>query len=544
MSENIVRIFDTTLRDGSQGENISFSVEDKLRIAARLDEFGVHYIEGGWPGSNPKDVLFFKRARNLELGNAKIVAFGSTRRKNLSARQDPNLAALVEAGTPVVSIFGKSWLLHVEDALSVTPEENLCMIGESVSYIKSFDKEVIYDAEHFFDGYKDNPKYAVSTLEAAARGGADVVVLCDTNGGCLPSEIGKIVREVAAGVQTKIGIHAHNDGDLAVANTIAAVENGVVHVQGTFNGYGERCGNANLCSVIPNLQMKLNRECIPAENMAGLTALSLFVSEVANRSHPNSMPFVGRSAFAHKGGIHVSAVMKNPRTYEHVEPESTGNRRRALVSDLSGKSNILYNSEKLNIDLGRHRDKIPEIIDRLKHRENEGYSFEAAGGSLELFIKNTTGEWKDFFGLGGIRIMVEKDSNGRSRAEATIRLKVEGITAHVAAEGNGPVHALDNALREALTAFYPEVERIQLSDYKVRVLNQKDGTAAQVRVLVDFTAGKNRFGTVGVSENIIEASWQALTDGYSYFLLKYGDGKRVPGDTAVRKQTNIVRSFA
>ncbi|MFC1555189.1 citramalate synthase, partial [candidate division KSB1 bacterium] len=436
------------------------------------------------------------------------------------------LTELIAAETPAVSIFGKSWLLHVENALRITPEENISMIGESVDYAKRNGKEVVYDAEHFFDGYKSDPSYALQSLKAAENGGADVIVLCDTNGGSFPWEIGEIISIVREKVSIPLGIHTHNDSELAVANTLAAVENGVEHVQGTINGYGERCGNANLCSVIPNLQIKMNYDCIPDDSANHLTALSHFVSEIANRSHQANFPFVGRSSFAHKGGIHVNAVMKDPVTYEHIKPESVGNKRRVLVSDLSGKSNILYKAEEMEIDLNKNKEKIPEIVNELKILEKSGFQFEAAEGSFELLIKKTTGEWNEFFELGGFRILIEKDKKGIPRSEATIRLKVDGLKEHIACEGKGPVHALDEALRKALTSFYPEVKKLSLSDYKVRVLNKNDGTKAQVRVLIDFSSEDLKYGTVGVSGNIIEASWQALTDGYSYYLLKSSEKSR------------------
>ncbi|MDZ7262857.1 MAG: citramalate synthase [candidate division KSB1 bacterium] len=518
MEKTKIKLFDTTLRDGTQGEKISLSAEDKLRIARRLDEFGMDYIEGGWPMSNPRDVVFFQKAAQTEFKHARLVAFGSTMRVGHSPEQDPNLQALLQAHTPAVSIFGKSWLLHVNKALRISPEDNLNLITESIAFLKAHGKEVIYDAEHFFDGFKDNPSYALQTLLAAQRAGADVIVLCDTNGGSLPSEVVAIIQKVKPELSVPLGIHAHNDSDLAVANTIVAVQNGCVHVQGTINGYGERCGNANLCSVIPDLQLKGGFYCVPEENLSKLTALSYFVSEVANLSHPDNLPFVGKSAFAHKGGIHVSAVSRDASTYEHVAPEKLGNERRVLVSDLSGKSNILYKADELNINLDQ--EKVPEIVEKLKHLEYDGYQFEAAEGSLELLMRKINGELKDFFNLKGFRVLIEKNESEEVRAEATIRVLVNGQMEHTAAEGNGPVHALDNALRKALTKFFPEISQMHLSDYKVRVLNGAEGTAAKVRVLIDSTADGASWSTVGVSENIIEASWQALTDSISYYLLR------------------------
>jgi len=525
METRQIRIFDTTLRDGSQGENISFSLDDKLRIAQRLDEFGVHYIEGGWPGSNPKDFEFFQKAKQMRFKHAKIVAFGSTRRAKNSAENDNNLRTLLEAETPVISLFGKSWLLHVRNALGITPEENLKLIADTILFLKSYGKEVIYDAEHYFDGYKDNPDYAMNTILVAERAGADVIVLCDTNGGTLPTDLAQIVRETRKRIKISLGIHAHNDSDMGVANSIIAVEEGCEHVQGTINGYGERCGNANLCSVIPNLQLKQGYKCVPDESLSQLNSLSHFVSEIANVRIPSNMPFVGKSAFTHKGGIHVSAVMKDHRTYEHIVPEKVGNSRRVLVSDLSGKSNVLYKADELNIDLEKQKEKVPEIVDRLKDLENAGYQFEAAESSFELLVKKMTGEWQDFFKLEGFRVIIEKNSHGSPRSEATVRLRVNEVIEHSASEGNGPVHALDKALRKALVKFFPEIKEMHLSDYKVRVLNAKNGTGAKVRVLIESSTDKATWSTVGVSENIIEASWQALMDSVSYYLMLKKDGR-------------------
>lgn len=516
---NTIQIFDTTLRDGTQGEKVSFSAEDKFRIAKRLDEFGVHYIEGGWPGSNPKDMAFFSKAKTHSFKNAKIVAFGSTCRAGNSPDEDPNLNALIEAETPAVSIFGKSWLLHVSEALYITPEENLALISGSIEYLKRYDKEVIYDAEHFFDGYKDNPEYALSTLKAAEKAGADILVLCDTNGGTLTSEISEIVADVARDVNTPLGIHTHNDCELAVANSLAAIEAGAIHVQGTVNGYGERCGNANLCSIIPTLQLKMGYACVSSDKLQHLSTLSKFVSELGNLSPDHKQPFVGRSAFAHKGGIHVSAVIKNEQTYEHIRPELVGNKRRVLVSDLSGKSNVCYKSDELGLDVDKYSKESSEIVQKLKDLENQGYQFEAAEASFELLVKQMTNNAPEFFSLEGFRIIMERDASGKSRSEATIRVKVNGQIEHSAAEGNGPVHALDAALRKALREFYPEITSMKLQDYKVRVLNEKDGTGAKVRVLIDSSKDTATWGTVGVSENIIDASWQALTDGITYYLM-------------------------
>ncbi len=515
-----IQIFDTTLRDGTQGEKISLSVDDKLKIAQRLDQFGVDYIEGGWPGSNPKDRLFFEKAKNLRFQHAKLVAFGSTHHPARSVEKDTNVQELLRAETPAISLFGKSWILHVREALKIEPERNLDIIHETIAYLKKHGREVIYDAEHFFDGYKADPEYALQSLRAAHEAGADILVLADTNGGSLPYEILRAIMEVKKNLPAPLGIHAHNDSDLAVANTLAAVQAGCTHVQGTINGYGERCGNANLCSVIPNLQIKMGYDCVPEESLRELTALARYVSEIANLSHPNNMPFVGASAFAHKGGIHVSAVMKNARTYEHMEPEKVGNERRVLVSDLSGRSNILYKSEEIGIDLKKHAAEVPKIVQKIKQLEHEGYQFEAAEASFELLLRRGIGQKTDFFELQGFRVVIEKRPGENPISEASIKVRVNGVVEHTAAEGDGPVNALDNALRKSLNKFFPELEHMKLADYKVRVLNENFGTAAKVRVLIESKDQASHWTTVGSSENIIEASWQALTDSISYFLLK------------------------
>ncbi len=518
MSKSI-KLFDTTLRDGTQGEEVSFSADDKLRIAKRLDHLGIDYIEGGWPGSNPRDKAFFEQAANHNFHQAKIVAFGSTAHPNGDVETDPNLAALLEADTPAVSIFGKSWMLHVEDALGISGEENIRLIYESIKWIKAHGREVIYDAEHFFDGYKDDPDYAISTLKAARQGGADVLVLCDTNGGMLPHQIEATVKEVRRQIEWSVGIHAHNDGELAVANTLTAVQAGCEHVQGTINGYGERCGNANLCSIIPNLHFKMGMPTIDEKALEDLTSCSRFVSELANLQPDSRQPYVGSSAFAHKGGIHVSAVLKNPLTYEHLEPERIGNQRRVLVSDLAGKSNLRYKADELDINLDTNGKDLKDIIDTLKKREFEGYTYEAAEASLNLLIRKITGSWHDPVKLEGFRLLIEKNETDQQRCEATIRVNAGESTEHTAAEGNGPVHALDQAFRKALIRFFPEIENMRLQDYKVRVLNESAGTGAKVRVLIDSASGECKWSTVGVSENIIEASWEALIDSYSYYLL-------------------------
>jgi len=526
----MVKIFDTTLRDGSQGEGVSFSSEDKVKVAHALDEFGVHYIEGGWPGSNPKDIAFFKMAAKAGLKHARVAAFGSTRRAHNRPEEDQNLLAIVETGAPTAAIFGKSWDLHLSDALRVTREQNLEMISDSVAYLKTRGMEVIYDAEHFFDGYKQNPAYALKTLEAAQESGAEVIVLCDTNGGTLPHEIGLIMGEVKKTIRVPLGIHTHNDSGCAVAASIEAVRQGAVHVQGTINGYGERCGNANLCSIIPILKLKMGIDCVSDPSLAKLTELSHYVSELANMTHPMALPFVGESAFAHKGGIHVSAVERNPSTYEHVTPERVGNKRRILVSDLSGKSNVRYKAMQFGIDLERIGDRssaTKEILKRLKELEHSGYQFEGAESSFEILMKKLMGRFKDYFTLEGFRVITEKRGPKQSvLSEATIKVTVDGEKELTASEGVGPVNALDKALRKALLVFYPTLSEMKLIDYKVRVLETDKATAAQVRVLIESSDGTETWGTVGVSENVIEASWLALVDSISYKLMKDEKGGR------------------
>lgn len=516
-------LYDTTLRDGTQGEDVTFSVEDKLKIAQRLDEFGIHYIEGGWPGSNPRDMEFFNRVKEIRFKHAKIVAFGSTRRAKNRVEDDANIRALLDAETPVVTIFGKSWLLHVKSALQISEEENLEIIEDSVSYLKAHGRELIYDAEHFFDGYKDNKEYALKTLRAAERAGAEVIVLCDTNGGTMPHEVSTIVNEVKNHIKVPLGIHTHNDCELAVANTLAAVAQGAVQVQGTMNGYGERCGNANLCSIIPNLQIKFGYCCVHPEQLRRLTDLSHYVSELANLSPRKHLAFVGESAFAHKGGVHVSAVMKTPATYEHIEPEQVGNRRRVLISDLSGRSNVVFKAQELGIDLQEKSSETQSIVEDIKQKEFDGYRFEDAEGSLELLIKQRINDigWKDFFELDEFKIIIHKESkDSHPVSEALMKVRVGEEIEHTAAEGNGPVNALDNALRKALEKFYPELKSVHLSDYKVRVLDGQDGTRAKVRVLITTNNGQVSYNTVGVSTDIIEASWKALADSIYYHLMK------------------------
>lgn len=533
-----VYIFDTTLRDGTQGEGVSLSVEDKLKIAQKLDELGVHYIEGGWPGSNNKDIEFFERARSLNLKHAKITAFGSTRRKGITPQEDANLNKILESGVSVATIFGKSWDFHVTTALETTLEENLAMIGDSVRYLKQHGLEVIYDAEHFFDGYKHNAEYALATLKQAHDAGADWIVLCDTNGGSMPDEIKSIVQTVKERIPARIGIHAHNDCELGVANSLAAVQAGARQVQGTINGFGERCGNANLVSVIPNLQLKLGYEVISAEQLRSLSAVARYVSEIANVSMPVNQPFVGSAAFAHKGGIHVSAIRKHPKTYEHIEPELVGNKQRVLVSELAGQSNIMFKAQELQLDFALDNEQARAAINRIKQLEHEGYQFEGADASLELLLREAAGSLQEAFTVESFKILVEK-SNDRAGvvSEAIVKLRLGEEIVYTAAEGNGPVNALDNALRKALEQYYPSIKGMHLADYKVRVIDEKNATAAKVRVLIESADANNSWSTVGVSENVIEASWQALVDSMRYALLGQ---ERVDTQPAEPKRLGIV----
>ncbi len=525
MEQNLsyISIYDTTLRDGSQGEGVSFSAEDKLKVARKLDEFGVAYVEGGWPGSNPKDAEFFSRARDVEFKNAKLAAFGSTRRAKLAAEDDPQILKLVEAQTPVIAIFGKSWDLHVTDVFRITLEQNLDMIYDSVKFLVSAGREVIFDAEHFFDGYKSDRQFALETLSRAQAAGAACVSLCDTNGGSLPFEVRDIVREVVSQLTVPVGIHAHDDSGLAVANSIVAVENGAVHVQGTMNGMGERCGNANLCAIMPILELKMNRQCLPDGALVNLTEVSRSIDEIANRVPDVSLPFVGAAAFAHKGGVHVDAVMKNPLTYEHVVPETVGNSRRVLVSELAGSSSVVQKAAKYDIDLGKQSPEVKRVLDRVMNMEHEGYSFEDAEASFELLLKKSVGLYRKLFDLKSFRIIVEKrGADEETITEATLKIGVGDEEAFVVAEGDGPVHALDNALRLALGRFYgEELAKIKLTDFKVRVLNTKDATAAKVRTIIESRDRDAVWSTVGVSPNIIEASWAALADSVEYGLLKH-----------------------
>jgi len=517
-----VELYDTTLRDGAQAEDIAFSLEDKLRITRALDEFGVAYVEGGWPGANPKDSAYFAEVRRLPLRRARVVAFGSTRRPRRRAAEDETLRALVAAGTPAVTIFGKSWDLHVADVLRVEPAENLAMIEDSVSYLRGEVPEVIYDAEHFFDGFRSDPEYALATLAAASRGGAARLVLCDTNGGMLTEDLVAVVRRVRREQpRAALGIHVHNDAEMAVANSVAAVRAGCVQVHATVNGYGERCGNANLCSIVPALQIKLGIPCVPPESLARLGELARFVAELANMPTWKHQPYVGDSAFAHKAGIHVSAILRNPLTYEHVRPEDVGNRQRVLVSDYSGRASILHKAAAFGVDLKAKDPKTLAILTHLKELEGRGFQFEGAEASFELLVKRSLGRAPRFFELKGARVIIEKRREREEPiSEVTVKLAVDGKVEHTVAEGNGPVNALDAALRKALNRFYPTLREMELIDYKVRVLTGEAGTAALVRVLVESGDATGRWGTVGVSTNIIEASWQALVDAIEYKLLR------------------------
>ncbi len=522
----VVDIYDTTLRDGAQAEDISFLVEDKLRITQKLDELGIPYIEGGWPGANPKDIDFFKEVKKLSLKHATIVAFGSTRKANNPVSKDPNLHELIKAGTSTITIFGKSWNLHVEDALNISLKKNLEIISDSVAYLVSKKRRVFYDAEHFFDGYKADPDYAIQTLKKAEESGAECIILCDTNGGTMPWEIKDIFRAVVRDIRTPLGIHTHNDSETAVANALVAVDLGAKQVQGTMNGFGERCGNANLCSLIPNLKLKMKVGCISDEQMKRLVEVSRFVSEIANLPHNKKQAYVGESAFAHKGGVHVHAVRKKAETYEHVLPQSVGNIQRFLVSDSSGKSNLIQKAKEYGIKVSEKGKELQELLHNLKTLENQGYQFEGADGSFELLMRKAFGKHRRFFDFIKFRVIVEKQmDNGQTVSEASIQLQVGNEIEHTVALGNGPVNALDNGLRKALEKFYPELKNVRLLDYKVRVLATTVGTRAQVRVLIESGDQTRKWGTVGVSENIIEASWQALVDSIEYKLLKVEEEK-------------------
>jgi len=519
-----VEVYDTTLRDGAQQAGVSFSVEDKLKIARKLDELGIHYIEGGWPGSNPKDEQFFKRAMTLRLARGVLVAFGSTRRPKTRASADANLVALVEAGVPVVTIVGKSWDGQVIRVLETTLEENLDMIAESIVFLKSKGIRVFFDAEHYFDGYKANPGYALKTAVAAREAGAECIVLCDTNGGSLPEEVDVAVRATRKKVAGRVGIHAHNDGELAVANSLVAVAAGAAHVQGTINGYGERCGNASLCSVIPALQLKMGMACIGSDHLQKLTEVSRYVSELANLRPFARQPYVGTSAFTHKGGLHVSGVNKWTESYQHIDPAAVGNRSGVLVSELSGVSNIVHKAKERGLPLAR-REEARRILEQVKLLESRGFQYEEAEASFELLVHRARSDYKPPFELVDFMVVVESRrrpaaGGGEVLAEATVKVRVGDQVIHTASEGDGPVNALDAALRKALTWFYPDVARVELTDYKVRILDESAGTESQVRVLIESGDGQHQWRTVGSSENIIEASWLALADSLEYWLLK------------------------
>ncbi len=515
-------LYDTTLRDGAQTEGIALSVDDKVKIARKLDQLGVHYIEGGF--SHPSirgDIEFFAHMRKEPLEQAKLVVFGMTRRAGLQAEDDPGVRNLVELGAPAAAIVGKTWDLHVTHALRVDLEENLRMIRETVTYVKAHGVEVCFDAEHFFDGFTHNRDYALQCLRAAAEAGADTVCLCDTNGGMLPREVEEAVAVVRAEVPGPLGIHAHNDCDLAMANTLAAVEAGAVQVQGTMNGYGERCGTTNLCSIIANLQLKLGRQVLTEEQLAHLYEAAHYVASIANMPPPERDAYVGRSAFSHKGGMHVDAMLKHPRTYEHTRPDLVGNERRYLVSDISGRGSVIFKAQSLDLGLDKDSPQAKEIMERIAEMEHAGYQFDGAEASFELLVQKSVGRYQPRFDLEGFRVIVEKDRDGDLRTEATIKVKVDGEEEHTAAEGDGPVHALDNALRKALERFYPQLHGIRLTDFKVRVVDApSQATAASVRVMIESRAGADTWTTVGVHTNIIEASWQALVDGVEYGLLK------------------------
>jgi 2-isopropylmalate synthase len=516
-----VEIYDTTLRDGTQGHGISFSVADKLRIAERLDAFGVAYIEGGWPGSNPKDIEFFREAKSRTFNTARLAAFGSTRRKGVKAEDDDQVKLLVDASTPVVTIFGKTSLLHVREVLQTTPKENLEMIADTVRYLKRHGTFVVYDAEHCFDGFKEDREHALATLKAAESAGADVITLCDTNGGSLPGEVAEITRLARASVKVRIGIHTHDDIGLGVANALAAIEVGATHVQGTINGYGERTGNCNLTSVIPNLQFKLKKSCVPPASLATLTELSQFVDEMANLRPNPRLPWVGAAAFSHKGGTHVNAVQKVLHSYEHIDPSSVGNTRHVLISDLAGRSNIVLKARELGFDLSNETPHLKAMLKKIKDLEHQGYEFEAADGSLALLIRRALTGAVPPFHVDAYHVSMRSEGHA-SVCEATVKVRVGDKQSHTVADGDGPVNALDAALRSALVTFYPQLQSVRLTDYKVRIVDSRSGTAAITRVLIESSDGTSEWGTIGVNENIIEASLQALVDSLEYALIRAG----------------------
>jgi 2-isopropylmalate synthase len=515
-----IEIYDTTLRDGTQGEGINFSVADKIRLAERFDAFGIHYIEGGWPGSNPRDIEFFQQAAKKRWKNSKIAAFGSTRRKKIAVEEDAQVKLLIDAKTPVVTIFGKTWLLHVQKVLRTTADENIAMIADTVAYLKANGRQVIYDAEHAFDGYKDNGKYAMATWVAAAEAGADCVVLCDTNGGCLPSEIRRITEEAVKNVPTRVGIHTHNDIGVGVANALEALEVGAVQVQGTMNGFGERTGNCSLTSVIPNVALKMNKTCVPAASLPKLSELSQFVDEIANLRHDTRMPWVGATAFAHKGGMHVNAVQKVAHSFEHINPEAIGNRRRILMSDLAGRSNIVMKAQEMGFEIDNDTPELKQILQRIKELEHEGYEFEAAEASMALLIQKTLKHQALPFNVDSYHVSMRKE-NDFAICQATIKVRVGDEVEHTVDEGDGPVNALDGAMRKALRKFFPrQLKQVRLTDYKVRILDSSGGTAAKTRVFIESSDGKESWSTVGAHDNIIEASLRALVDSFEYRLMR------------------------
>lgn len=517
-----IALYDTTLRDGMQMEGMSVSVTEKVRIALRLAELGIPYIEGGFPGSNPKDAEFFRQMEKEPLGPTRMTAFGTTRASGLPAEKDPVMRTLADTNVPALCIVGKTWDLHVEKVLKVDREENLRMIADSISFLRGQGYEVLYDAEHFFEAYANHPHYALQCLMAAVEGGADAVVLCDTNGAVLPQEVGDVVRSVVGqiGDTCIVGIHSHNDSGCAVANSLAAVEAGALHVQGTINGYGERCGNADLCSIIPNLQLKMGFECIPPESLARITDLSHFVAEVCNLPPDPHQPYVGRNAFAHKGGLHVSAISEDPRTFEHIEPSTVGNDPHILVSELSGKGTVRRRLQELGYGSEEQSEAAGRILEVLKSKEHQGYQYEAADASFELLLRSELGLERHFFRLESFRIIVEKREDGSVMTEATLKVHINGDRIIQTAEGNGPVNALDGALRRAIERKFPRLKDIHLVNFKVRIMEEEQGTGAVTRVLIDSSDGRDSWGSVGVSENLVEASWQALSDSIEYGLLK------------------------
>ncbi len=535
-----IKLYDTTLRDGCQSEDVAFTLDDKLRVAELLDGCGIAYIEGGWPGSNPRDEEFFSAVRKLNLKRARVAAFGSTRRANVRAADDLNLRQLLKAETPVVTIVGKTWDLHVRDDLRISREQNLEIIGDSIAYLKERVDEVIFDCEHFFDGYRADPDFALACLRAATQAGADVLVLCDTRGGSMPEQVADAVTTAVGVGANAIGIHCHNDCELAVANSLAAVAAGATQVQGTINGFGERCGNANLCSVIPNLQLKLGYDCVDASELKRLPNVSRTVYELANIEPFKRQAYVGESAFAHKGGLHVAAVQKNSETYEHIDPSLVGNRQRVLVSDLSGRSNVLYKARQFGFDVDYSHPAVKTVLEKLKHLESIGFQYEGAEASFQLLMEEAFNEKVSHFSLIAFRVSDEKnDVDQPPLSEATVMIEgPDGNVEHTVAQGNGPLNALDKALRKALLPFFPNLEALELHDYKVRVLGGADGTEATVRVLIESGDQDSRWGTVGVSSNVIEASWQALVDSIEYKL--YADEKRsaeVAADTEAAAQS-------